>query len=73
MSGLHSLISRRRRLATSTLVGAMGLFLPAVAAHATETAPAPSEVETVSRAPAAANPAVTGASVTAAVARHNVQ
>jgi pimeloyl-ACP methyl ester carboxylesterase len=67
MFKLHSLLSRRRLLATSTLVGAMGLLLPAVAAHA-EPAPTPSEVETISRAPTAANPVVTAASVSAPVA-----
>jgi pimeloyl-ACP methyl ester carboxylesterase len=67
MPKLHSLLSRRRLLATSALVGAMGLLLPAAVAHA-EPASAPSEVETISRPPAAANPAVTGASVSADVA-----
>src|SRR5215207_5784883 len=61
MSGLHSLLSRGRLLATPTVVGAIGLLLPAVAAYA-EPAPAPGEVETISRPPAAANPVVTAAS-----------
>jgi pimeloyl-ACP methyl ester carboxylesterase len=32
MSGMHSLIGRRHRLATATLAGAIGIFLPAAAA-----------------------------------------
>lgn len=37
MSGLHSLIGMRHRLATSVLVGAIGILLPVVAAHAETT------------------------------------
>jgi pimeloyl-ACP methyl ester carboxylesterase len=47
MSGMHSLVGRRHRLATSTLVAAIGIFLPAAAAHADTTPPAPAGAESI--------------------------
>ena len=54
MSELASLISKRHRLATSTLIGVFGMFLPAGAADAATNSPAPSGVETL--APVSPNP-----------------
>ena len=73
MSGLSSLIGRRHCLATSALVGAIGIFLPAAAADVQTTSPAPGGVETVAQAPVSSNPgaAIAQASVigTAAAAQ----
>ena len=54
MSGLYSLIGRRHRLATSALFGAIGIFLPATAAHAETTSPAPGGAQTFAPASATA-------------------
>src|SRR5258708_40045167 len=70
MAGLHSLIGRRRHFATSALAGAIGVFLPAAAAHAETTPPAPAGAETRAPAPATArqNAAVADASLIGAAA-----
>lgn len=57
MSGLSSLMGRRHRLASSAWVGAIGIFLPAAAADAQTTSPAPGGVETVAQAPVSSTPA----------------
>jgi pimeloyl-ACP methyl ester carboxylesterase len=56
MSGPTSLTGRRNRLATSALVGAIGVLLPAAAAFAQSAPQAPSGVETVAQAQTGANP-----------------
>jgi hypothetical protein len=77
MSGVHTLVGKRHRLATSTLVGAIGIFLPAAAAHAETTSPAPAGAETLAPVPTTttaspgatdAQAAVIGAAATASAA-----
>ncbi len=51
MFGLCSLIGRRRRLAISAWVVAIGMLLPAVAAHAGTTTPSSGGVEAAAQAP----------------------
>ncbi len=65
MSGLDSLIGRRHRLATSALVGAIGVLPFTAAAHAETTSPALGGVETVVQAPASSNPGAPAAAPTA--------
>jgi pimeloyl-ACP methyl ester carboxylesterase len=65
MSGLCSPIGRRHRLATSALVGAIGILLPAAAAHAETTSPAPGGDKTVAQAPVSSNPGAAAAALTA--------
>lgn len=56
MFGLYSLIGRRRRLAASALVAAaIGIVLPAVAAHAETTLPASGGVGVAAQAPITSN------------------
>jgi hypothetical protein len=55
MFGPYSLIGRRRRLAASALVRALGILLPAVATHAETTLLAPGGVEVTAQAPITSN------------------
>jgi hypothetical protein len=66
MSRLYSPIGRRHRVATSALVGAIGIFLSAAAAPAETTYSAASGVETVAQAPVTSSPGAAAATATAA-------
>jgi hypothetical protein len=66
MSRLYSPIGRRHRVATSALVGAIGIFLSAAAAPGKTTYSAASGVETVAQAPVTSSPGAAAATATAA-------
>ncbi len=70
MFGLDSLIVRCHRHAISTLVGTIGIFLPAAAANDQTTSPPPGAIEAVAQAPVISDPsaAIAQASVIAAAA-----
>jgi len=51
MTSANTRSTRRKFLATSALAGAIGVFLPAAAAHAETKPPAPSAAETLAPAP----------------------
>jgi pimeloyl-ACP methyl ester carboxylesterase len=59
MTSANTRSTRRKFLATSALAGAIGVFLPAAAAHAETKPPAPSAAETLAPAPQTASSSTT--------------